>query len=171
MPRGLGFVRRLLLLALVPAATGSCLVISDPDFRGQDDCVPFFITHQAQPLVSDRPRIPESPGDPTEFRGTVPFRSCALVKDYVARIFVDGSLRSEQVVPATGSEERTLEVSIDVGQLPQTGCHFVEVFLSTQFAAVGADFRSPARRGDLAFLLWTFVDSTDATVASCRGGS
>lgn len=172
MSPGLGFVRRLLLLAFVPAATGSCVVLSDPDFRGQDDCVPFFITHQAQPLVSDRPRIPENPGDPEAFRGTVPLRTCALTKTYEARVFVDGSFRSSQRVEPSGTEVRPVSVLLDVGQPKLVGgCHFIEVFVSSEFSPSGTDFRRPAREGDLTFLLWTFINDPDATAASCGGGA
>lgn len=167
--RGLRFVRRLLLLALVPAATGRCLVLSDPDFRGQDDCVPFFITHEANPLITARPRIPANVGDPTQFRGSVPLRSCALTRDYTARIFIDGSIVSEVTVPPSGEEVRDVNVLVDVGLVPR-GCHFVEVRVSSAFSPSGGDFRRPAREDDLAFLVWTFINDPDATVASCGGG-
>ena len=164
MRGGLRFVRRLLLLALVPA-TSSCLVLSDPDFRGQDECVPLFITHQAQPLVTSRRKIPESPGDPLQFSGTVPLRSCALTKPYYARVFVDGvNVRNQEIV-ASGTEIRPVEVLVDAGNLPGT-CHQVEVFVSSAFASTG-DLRTPARQSDLAFILWTFITDADATAGTC----
>jgi hypothetical protein len=168
---GRGFVRRLLRLslkmtvmaALVPAGEG-CLVLSDPDFRGQNECVPYFLTLEAVPSVRDRPRI-----EGTEFRGSVPVRSCALTQPYEARIFLDGVLVRFAQIPESGSEIRPLSVFFDIQGLAP-GCHFVEVFVSSKFRASGTDFTKPERADDVTFLLWTFLNTTDATVASCGGG-
>jgi hypothetical protein len=164
--RGFGFVRRLLRLAVMGAlvtANDGCLVLSDPDFRGQDECVPFFLTLGADPSVKDRPRI-----EGTEFSGNVQMRTCALTKDYVARVFVDGALKLDQPIPPSGQETRDVPVLVDIRGLA-AGCHFVELYVSSAFRPSGSDFTQPARAGDIAFLLWTFVNTTDATVASCGG--
>lgn len=163
--RGFRLVRRLLLLALVPAATGSCLVLSDPDFRGQDECVPFFLTREANPAVSSREVLTGE-----EFRGSVPMRTCALTLPYEARVFVDGVFTVNQNIPPTGEELREVPVLVDIKNLSK-GCHFVEVFVSSRFRASGSDFTQPERSGDVTFLLWTFLNDTDATVTSCGGGS
>lgn len=164
----MGRVRRLLSLAgvavmtaLVPAS-GGCLVVSDPDFRGQDQCVPSLLLLEANPSVRERPRIEES-----EFSGTVPMRSCALTFDYEARIFVDGSLVQFQRIPPNGLEIRDVPVLVDIKRL-RPGCHVVEVFVSSQFRG-GSDFITPERKDDIAFISWTFLNDTDASVASCGG--
>lgn len=163
---GSRFVRRLLQLAVMGAlvaANDGCLVLSDPDFQGQDECVPFFLTHEADPSVRDFRRIEKA-----EFEGSVPMRTCALTKPYFARIFLDGRLRVlEQEIPPSGDELRTVPILLPIGDLAP-GCHFVEVRVSSAFRP-GSDFTQPARPGDIAFLLWTFTNTTDASVLSCGG--
>lgn len=159
--RLLGFVRRLLVLAVVPALDG-CVVVSDPDFRGQDECVPAFVHHEAEPALADTPRIPANPTDPVEFRGTVPLRTCALTLEYEARVFVDQELRRSIRIEPSGSETRNVSVVVDVDRLTP-GCHSVDVYVSSRFAA--GDFRQPERPGDLSYLHWRFSNDASATCA------
>lgn len=151
-----------IMAALVPAAEG-CLVLSDPDFRGQNECVPFFLTLEADPSVRDPQRI-----EGTEFRGSVRMRTCALTLPYEARVFVDGEPKLFKSVPPTGDEIRTVPVLVDIAALAP-GCHFVELFVSSKFRASGTDFSKPERANDVTYLVWTFINTTDATVASCGG--
>lgn len=169
--RGRGFVRRLLRLgskmammaALVPAlglVNGGCLALSEPDFRGQDECVPFFLT-----LGADPPLLNRTPIEKAEFSGSVQMRTCALTKDYVAHVFLDGVPVLFTSVPPTGVELRTVPVLVDISR-SSPGCHIVELYVSSKFKD-GTDFTKPERRDDIAYILWTFVNSSDATVASC----
>ncbi|MBI2389622.1 MAG: hypothetical protein HYV09_08500 [Deltaproteobacteria bacterium] len=144
----------------MPALDG-CVVVSDPDFRGQDECLPMFLNLEADPAQSSTPRIPASPTDPIEFRGTVPLRSCALTKDYEARVFVDEEPRLSLKIPPSGGETRNVSVVVNVDRLAP-GCHIVQVYVSSRFAA--GDFRQPERPGDIDYLLWNFSND-----ASCVG--
>jgi hypothetical protein len=162
--RALGrLVRRLLPVVLVPTVLGGCLVASDPDFRGQDECVPFFLTHEADPSTSETHRRPESTSDPEEFRASVPMRSCALTTDYEARVFVDNKLVDISQIPPTGGELRDISVLVDIAGL--TGCHTVELFISSNFA----DFKTPERSGDVAKVSWFVFNDPATPVPECGG--
>ncbi len=138
-----------------------CVVVSDPDIRGQDTCVPFFLTHEADPSTSGAHRRPESSTDPAEFRASVPMSSCALTRDYETHVFVDDELVDISKIPPTGGELRTASVLVDISGL--TGCHRIELFVSTNFA----DFKSPERPGDVAKITWTIFDKPDTAVSAC----
>lgn len=146
----------------VPTLLGGCLVVSDPDFRGQDECVPFFLSYEADPSTSPAHRRPESPTDPAEFRATVPLRSCALTTDYTAHVFIDNVLRVIKKIPPTGSELREVSVLVDIGN-EDPGCHLVEVFVSSNFA----DFKTPERPGDVAKIDWLFYNVAGASAEIC----
>ncbi len=166
--RALRLVRRLLGLAVVPLALDGCLVLSDPDFQGQDECSPSFVTNEADPLLWSTPRIPAQAGDPVEFRGSVPMKSCALVKTYRARVFVDNVLKLEQSVPATGTDSRNVAVVVAVDKLSK-GCHQIHLYVSSRFAPAASDFKQPERAGDLAYLVWRFSNDANALAENCGG--
>lgn len=161
---GMRLAARLLLLAAA-VCSGSCLVVSDPDFRGQEDCIPFFVTQQADPPIADKKLILASAGDAPEFRGTIPMRSCALIKNYEMRIFLDGAWQSLATVAPTGDEERNVSVLVNLPSGGKRGCHEIEVYLSTRFSAI--DPRVPENPDDLAYVLWRYADTTDAKFANC----
>lgn len=158
--RALSLVRRLLLLAVVPLALDGCLVLSDPDFQGQDECLPSFVNQEADPLISQTPRIPADATSPAEFRGSVPMKSCALVANYQARVFVDSEFKLDLAVPPNGTDTRNVSVVVDVDGLSK-GCHQIHLYVSRRFAPAGSDFKQPERAGDLAYLVWRF--SNDAS--------
>lgn len=155
-------VRRLLALTAVSNVLGGCLVVSDPDFRGQDECVPFFLAHEADPSTPGPHLRPESATDPAEFRATVPMRSCALTRDYRAHVFVDNTLRVIQRIPPTGNELRDVSILVNIGE-ESPGCHRVSVYVSTNFA----DFTTPDRPGDVAKIDWLFYNDQNSTAAGC----
>jgi hypothetical protein len=160
---GMRLAARLLLLASA-VCSGSCLVVSDPDFRGQEDCIPFFVTQSADPSVSDTSVILTSAGELPRFKGSVLMRSCALTKTYQMRVFLDGGLVHLDDVPPTGEEQRPVTALVDFsGALP--GCHDVEIYLSTRFTAI--DPRQPERQDDLAYILWRFADTGNASFTDC----
>jgi hypothetical protein len=157
-------VRRLLVIALVPTVLDGCLVVSDPEFRGQDECVPFFLTHEADPSTSLPLRRPETASDPAEFRATVPMRSCALVSNYKAHVFVDRNLKIIKTLPPTGTELRDVSVLVNIADEVADGrCHRVEVLVSQNFL----DFENPARAGDVAKITWQFYNDPNTTLADC----
>ncbi|MGZ3417346.1 MAG: hypothetical protein ACXVEF_22555 [Polyangiales bacterium] len=152
---------RVLLLGAA-VGSGSCLVVSDPDFRGQEDCIPFFVTEQAVPAPNATTRIPASPGEPLEFDGNVPMRSCALTKTYQMRVFLDNVWQYAQDVPPTGDEARPIAVILDMTGRA-AGCHQVEVLVSTRFAS-GTDPKTTDRADDLAYMVWWFSNDTTGNV-------
>lgn len=155
---------RCLSLLVVPTLLGGCLVASDPDFRGQDECVPFFLAHEAEPSTSEAHRRPESADDPEEFRASVPLRSCALTTDYVAHVFIDDDLRVIKKIPPSGGELRDVSVLVDIAKEAETpGCHRAELYVSSNFA----DFKTPERAGDVAKISWFFFNVPDALVSNC----
>jgi hypothetical protein len=154
---------RILLLG-VAVCSGSCLVVSDPDFRGQEDCIPFFVTQQAEPALASTERIPATPTDPLEFRGSVPMRSCALTKIYQIRVFLDNELQPESTIPPTGDEERPVSVLVDLSRT-KPGCHQVEVLVSSSFTL---DARTAAKPDDLAYLVWWFTNTSGAQFQDCN---
>jgi hypothetical protein len=164
--RVLPLVRRLLALAAVPLALDGCLVLSDPDFQGQDECLPSFVTNEADPLLWSTPRIPAQVGGPVEFRGSLPMRSCALVKTYAARVFVDGTLKLEQAVPPNGADTRNVAVVVGVDGLSR-GCHQIHLYVSSRFAPAASDFKQPERSGDLAYVVWRFSNDASALAENC----
>jgi hypothetical protein len=83
-------------------------------------------------------------------------------------VFVDGVPVVIQSVPPTGVELRPVPVLVNTRDL-SPGCHFVELYVSSKFKD-GTDLTKPERRDDVAYILWTFINTTDATVASCGGG-
>jgi len=155
-------VRGLLVLATMAGLLDGCVVVSDPDIQGQDTCVPFFLAHEADPSTSGAHRRPEISTDPAEFRASVPMRSCALTFDYETHVFVDDELVDISKIPPTGGEIRTASVLVDLAGL-STGCHRVELFVSTNFA----NFKTPERAGDLAKITWLVFNDPNADVSTC----
>jgi hypothetical protein len=158
---GMRLAARLLLLCSA-ACSGSCLVVSDPDFRGQEDCIPFFVTAEAEPAVSDKTVLLASTGEVPDFH--IPMRSCALTKTYEMRVFLDGVPTRFDQLPPTGEEERPVTVVVDLST-SKPGCHEVEVYLSTRFSAV--DQRAAERPSDLAYVLWRFTNDSNAKFTKC----
>jgi hypothetical protein len=144
----------------------SCLVVSDPDFQGQEDCVPYALNHEADPeLGSWINLVPDASATERTFRALIPISTCALAKEYTARVFIDNLLLKIIPVPPTGTERREVSVLVDIvniGLAP--GCHKVELLVSGQFAA---DLRAPARPDDIAKAVWLFYDDPNVTPASC----
>ncbi len=139
----------------------SCLIVSDPDFRGQDQCTPSLLHHEADPETASTAPLE----DPFAFRASIPLRSCALTRTYIAHVFADGILERIVDVPPTGSETRTVTVLFDVGAL-EAGCHQVEVYVSSRFSA--GNLKVPERPDDVGYVAWWFANSPDATFESCR---
>jgi len=166
--RALRLVRRLLGLAAVPLALDGCLVLSDPDFQGQDECTPSFVTNEADPLLWSTPRIPAAVGDPEEFRGSVPLKSCALTKPYEVRVFVDNALRKSGPVPASGTDTRNVAVVVNVAGLSK-GCHLIHLYVSSRFALAASDFKQPEQPGDLAYIVWRFSNDANSPAENCGG--
>jgi hypothetical protein len=142
-----------------------CLVLSDPDFRGQDECLPSFETVDASPAVGT---VFVLGSGSTEFRPSVPVRSCALIKAYYAHVFVDGLIRTQLEIVPSGGEVRTFTALVDLSDV-DPGCHTVEVLVSSGFAPTS--LRNPLRPGDLAYVAWSVATSADVPVASCRTAS
>lgn len=157
---------RAFFVAAIATAPGApvlgCLVTSDPDFRGQEDCVPYFVVRDADPEITSTLKLRD--GALPELR--VPLRSCALVKRYFVRIFVDGLLFATAQIEPSGQEIRTLRIGdLPVGLL-QPGCHQLEVYASGAFATERG--RDPVRDDDLAYIAWWFTTVDGATFESCR---
>lgn len=160
-------VRRLLAMALVPATLSGCVVVSDPEFQGQDECDPFFLTQEADPSTSGFVRLTETTPDSDVFRASVPMRSCALTKNYTLNVFVDKNLRAQTTIFPTERDLRNVPIVVDVfPERANPGCHRVEAFVSTGFTS---DFRTAARPGDVAKITWWFFNDADAPVTSCEG--
>jgi hypothetical protein len=156
-------VARILLLCAA-VGSGSCLVVSDPDFRGQEDCIPFFVTQQASPALTAKTLILASSASALEFRGDVPMRSCALTKTYEMHVFLDDDWKRLDTVPPTGEEERNVTALVDISRA-KPGCHQVEVLLSTRFSS--ADPKAPERANDLAYLTWWFANDSNTKFEQC----
>jgi len=157
-------VRTLLAIAVVPVL-GSCVVASDPDFQGQDQCVPFFLEHEADPSTSVFSRLTETTAGSDVFRATVPMRSCALTKEYELHVFVDNNPRALTKIFPTERELRDVSIVVDITpERDNPGCHRVEALVSTNFQ----NFRDPVRSGDLAKIVWWFSNNPDASLAGCE---
>jgi len=157
------FVRlaRLSATLATAACTGSCLVVSDPDFRGQEDCVPYFVTNEAEPLLNVKTRVSTN-----RFDGNVPLRSCALAKTYELHVFLDGAQHSAPSVDPNGSDERPVTIGVDLTSV-QPGCHQVEIYASSKFDANDPRKADPDKPRDLAYLVWWFADTSDTKFEEC----
>lgn len=145
------------------AAVSGCLVVSDPDFRGQDECLPFFVNQAAVPPIT-APTLVET-GDTITFEATVPLQTCALTVQYEMRVFVGGQVRMIEEVDPTGSETRPISIvqDISLSEDLEDGCTTVELLVSRRFQGL----RDPARPGDLAYVSWQVATSPDVTVGQC----
>lgn len=164
--RVLSLARRLLTLSVVPLALDGCVVLSDPDFQGQDECTPSFVTNEADPLLWSTPRIPAQEGDPAEFRASVPLKSCALVATYRARVFLDNVIQREIEIPASGTDTRNVSIVQNVGSVSK-GCHLIHLYVSRSFAPAAGDFKQPERPGDLAYVVWRFSNDASSLAENC----
>lgn len=156
------------VVLLAQPALDGCLVLSDPDFQGEESCTPSFVAQEADPPQAGTSRFPANPGDPLEFRGTVPMKSCALVKNYDGRVFLDGELKTIIQIPPNGEDVRDVAVLLSLSEVPP-GCHEVELYVSQLFSSSPTDLKTPARAGDLAYFVWRFVNTSDPTDALTCG--
>lgn len=148
-----------------------CVVLSDPEFKTEDECPPTLQMTEASPGYLSFPIIAAAPPKVFEFRATVPVRSCALTRALEARVFLDGSLLRSSELPPNGTSGRDLTVFVALDSVRQ-GCHVLEVLVSGRFSS---DQRQPVKAGDVGSGVWWFGVQEDATkplptIADCDKG-
>ncbi len=150
----------LLGLALV-ASTAGCVVLSDPEFKTEDQCPPTLDLTQASPTLASQAIIAPVAGRPFEFRATVPIESCALTRVLEMRVFLDGFLAGSTDLPPNGTSRRDASLAVDLTRARQ-GCHVVELLVSGRFSSdPGA--RQPAKAGDIGYAVWKIGVVEDAS--------
>ncbi len=149
-----------------PLASGSgCLVVSDPDFRGQNDCLPYFVNQSAEPTTTRPTVVTIGEDGRATFRASVPMQTCALTAEYEARVFVGGVAGEFSRIQSTGSETRVVSVVQDVSASAfDDGCITIELLVSRSFRG---SLRVPERADDLAYIAWQVATSPDVTVGQC----
>lgn len=177
--RARGLLRSTLVRALLGTATTttcSCVVNPAPTpFQDPTQCPPYFVPDQADPHINKFKIIDPSTGT-AQFQASVPIKSCALSKQFIGRVFVDGNHSSfiqETVFQPTGTDTRSAIISVPISgsETLTEGCHIIELLASSAFAP--GEVRQPAQSGDLAYVVWfvyvhaTKPGVTDTTIPEC----